>query len=177
MEVAESVRLRWDSAFNDSTKPLGPYIPTGVRYVEATCAEIMNLTTGKLKAAAHSVWPTPMAGTSSVQSLPLQIAVAVSLWAGVRDNGSRVKGRFFLPPFHTNAVNSDGTMTGTSQQRTLDVCDLFLAMLITDGHTPCVWSRSIGALQPVTLVRVGSQFDTIRSRRNAGVETYVSSDV
>lgn len=150
-----------------------PAISGAVTYTHVTVAEILNLSTGELAAASRANLTAGMAGTGPRQP-PAQVACAVSLTAGVYANGTPVKGRFYLPLPTIDATT--GLMSATTQGQVLDgTIALFDEMNGTSSFVPCVWSRKLAELQPVTMVRAGRVPDTIRSRRNNTAEEYIQS--
>lgn len=143
-----------------------------VTYTEATAAEIIGVTTGQLMAASHA----PMTGTAGagIDGIPTQNAIAVSLVAGVRPNGSPLKGRFYMPtPTQSAIVSNNGLLVTSSAQALQQGITQWFAALEAAGAVPCVWSRTYGLMNPVETVRVGNRVDTIRRRRNSQAETYV----
>lgn len=87
-----------------------------------------------------------------------------------------MKGRFYLPPMTTAAMLPNGLVNPGTTAGVLERVKAFLDALFTAQHWPCVWSRTVQDLaNPVSLIRVGDRFDTIRSRRNATPEVYVSA--
>lgn len=141
-----------------------------VEYQEVTAAEILDLSAGTLTAASHAVFATdPPSGTGPTGAY--QSTAAISLQAGVRPNGTPLRGRFYLPTISTTA-QTDGRL-GSSAIAALEawVADWFTE-LTNVSLQPSVWSRSLGVVQPVTNVRLGDVIDTIRSRRNGLTENY-----
>lgn len=173
--VATALGSSWRTAWNNVTNNItGMYTP-GVSYSEATAAQILNLgpTDPQVAAAYHHQLIPPIAGTSGASGvLPPQCAVAVSLWGGTRTNGSRIKGRFYMPPPAVAATTAGGVLSPVYQGALLDAMTEFLSSLGTAGHMPMVWSRTEAKLTGLTKLRIGSRVDTIRSRRNAMPETY-----
>lgn len=171
--VAQAVATAWDDFWADPDGGIAHYFPSAIVYQESTCAPILNLTDGQLGAAYHHQIVPALSGTEGVGSpLPTQIAIAISIWAGTRTNGTPMKGRFYLPAPSHSALAGHGVLLGPTQTEITNNMSGFLAALNTAGHVPSVWSKKEGRLNYVTKVRVGSKVDTMRSRRNAIPETY-----
>jgi hypothetical protein len=172
--LAEDLKNSWNNTWQAGGSNLSLYFPPEVEYTEATAATIIDWTLPKVSAAFHASFPVGTTGANINGMLPAQNAVAVSLVAGVRDNGVPLRGRFYLPTLGQDTVEATSGVLLTSVQTAIaGGIRSFFNALTSQGHTPCVWSRTTGAFQPVTLMRVGNRVDTIRSRRNAGVEAYV----
>lgn len=167
-EVKDAFQAQWGAA----VPPLSADFPVTVTYTEATAAEILNLNTGVLAAAHHVLFDVYGPGTGAGDMLPSQTAIAVSLYAGLRNNGTRMKGRFYLPPPIESQSDANGMIQLGFQQRIADYMSSFLATLQASQHFPAVWSRTEGRLSTVDGVRVGNKYDTIRRRRNKLPETY-----
>lgn len=170
--VAQEVHDAWQAQWVAEVPPLSGDFPTTITYTEATAAEVLNLFEGTLAAAIHVPFNPVRPGTAPGEMLPSQTAVAVSLNAGLRANGTKMKGRFYLPAPTEAATTANGELMLTFQQRVADYMAQFITTLQASGHTPCVWSRSEGRFASVDGIRVGSKFDTIRRRRNHLPETY-----
>jgi hypothetical protein len=172
--LAEDVKNSWNNTWQVGGPNISLYFPLEVEYVEATAALILDPVTPKVSAAYHASFPAGTTGANINGMMPAQNAVAVSLQAGVRDNGTPLRGRFYLPTLGQDTVEgTSGVLLPSVQQGIADGIRSFLTALETQGHTPCVWSRTLGSVSPVTLMRVGNRVDTIRTRRNHGVETYI----
>lgn len=170
--VATEVRDAWQAQWVAEVPPLSGDFPASVTYTEATAAEILNLFDGTLAAAQHVAFSPQRPGTGVGEMLPSQTAIAVSLTAGLRANGTPMKGRFFLPAPTEASTDANGMMMLAVQQRIADYMGQFISTLQASGHTPCVWSRTEGRLSSVDSLRVGNKFDTIRRRRNHFPEVY-----
>lgn len=170
--VAQEIHDAWQAQWVAEVPPLSGDFPTGITYTESTAAEILGLTDGRLAAAVHVPFSPTRPGTGAGEMLPSQVAVAVSLYAGLRANGTRMKGRFYLPAPTEAQTTANGELMLTFQQRVADYMSQFITTLQASGHYPCVWSRTEGRLSTVDGIRVGSKFDTIRRRRNHLPEIY-----
>jgi hypothetical protein len=168
LTVASEAWTSWVVGFESVTNMVLNFAQ-GVTYNRASAAEILDLSTGALAAAAHHT-PTavPMTGTRSAP----QCAVGISLTAGVRPNGTPMRGRFFLPPPSPAILTTDGVIDANRTQAFANFAATWLDNLTTLGHIPQVWSRTLGVVQPVGVVRAGNVVDTIRSRRNQIPEAY-----
>jgi hypothetical protein len=174
--IAAAVNSAWVAAWTAGTYPLQNYFGTSVLYEETTAALILDaiLPDVTVSAAHHFSFPAGTAGTNASPILPTQNAVAISLTAGSRPNGAPMKGRFYLPNVCSDVLEAtDGTLKPTAHTGIHAATTGFLTALQSAGHQPAVWSRKLGVLQPVQSVRVGDRIDTIRTRRNRGVENYV----
>jgi heme exporter protein D len=172
-ETAQAVRDSWQNVWSAGATPLKSYFHPSVVYVEATAATVIDPIKPDLSAAAHSQFSPAQAGTGLGDMMPSQNALAVSLTAGVRPNGTPFKGRFYLPPLSTAVLGADGTLDTLATSALADAMKAWLDALSAGGYVPAVWSRTVASLQaPVVSIRVGNKVDTIRSRRNALPEVY-----
>lgn len=173
--LAQAVHDVWDQAWAGPAGTIGNAFSAQVTYVDVGVAEILDFLDGALSAATHIGFTPPLAGTNLTSMLPTQLAVAVSLRAGVRANGTPLKGRTYLP---TPALDTIDTVNGhlKAQYQTViaDGYAGFVQGMLQLGHGVSVWSRKEARINQVTEVRVGNQVDTIRSRRNVIDETYVA---
>jgi hypothetical protein len=124
------------------------------------------------------------AATGTGANFPFQIALAVSLATARAGAGGR--GRYYLP-VPVGAVSIvDGLLTTSDQSAHLTRSKAFLDGINADmalqgfGRVSVASSGSVtkglpAGLSTVTNVRVGRVLDTIRSRRNALLERYVTS--
>ena len=172
-DVAEHVWDAWATAFNTDFQAL---FPTTMIYQGAKAAAVLNLSTGEL--AAAGVHNATKAGTASATNVvPYQCAIAVSLTAGNRPNGTPIRGRFYLPAPVVGALTS-GFVSSASRTTIVNRVKVFHDELdtFTPAYDPVVWSRSLANTTSITHIRVGSVVDTIRSRRNAFTENYTGVD-
>lgn len=112
-----------------------------------------------------------LAGSRLSEAHVDQIAIAVSLNTATR--GPRGRGRFYLPG-PGFAIGPGSLMSATDAQSLATSAAGFLSDINAgwpDNGTVCVAS-SFGLNSPVTSVRVGRVFDTIRSRRASLSEDY-----
>lgn len=123
---------------------------------------------------------TTYAGTGSSSTvLPLQTAICVSL--GTDRAGPTGKGRIFLPS-PSGALTGDFNYSTSVQAAVLNAVGLLIedlnAVALPGNIAPGVSVvSSKGYLSRVTSVRVGAVPDTMRSRRSARLEGYVSRPV
>lgn len=142
-----------------------------VIYDAVIANEITDLSTGDLNAGHIS--PATISGAGGV--LPPQLSVTFSLTAGSRPNGAPIRGRFYLPTPSDGALDGNGTLDTSGQTFYASWGGNYLDDLIGLGITPCVWSRTLALMSPVTSARVGSVVDTIRTRREQLPENYVDA--
>lgn len=177
-EVAETARDLFRDSFFDDTNGIATVTSATVQYTEVAAAEILSLLDGDLSAAYHAEFAPGDAVSGTVTSvLPAQSACAVSLTAGLRANGTPIKGRFYMPPAGAGTLTAGGLYTESYTGRILSRTVAYVQALATAGLDAGVWSRSTATFSTLTQVRVGDHPDTIRSRRNAVPETYQVSAV
>jgi len=127
--------------------------------------------------SAVYTFTTPVAGTSTSDHLPPELAVAVSMRAGLI--GRRGRGRMYLPGLTTSQIDGD---TGTVVVGTRTALATALSELITNlqnppfvsEYKPIVSVMSAGsatAVRPAE-VRVGNHFDVQRRRQHQVPEEY-----
>jgi hypothetical protein len=173
--VADAVELSFRNAFGTTSTKLASIISNSVTYTEVTAAQIIRLDgtpPDALMAATHKPFSPQLVGGNSGGLLPPQNSVAISLVGGVKPNGAPYKGRFYLPPITPAAVTSAGLLVSANKATLTSWAAEWLNALRAAGCDPAVWSRSNSTLSSVGQIRVGDKVDTIRSRRNKGVETY-----
>lgn len=109
-------------------------------------------------------------GTGTSPHAP-QVALAVTL-LGANPRGAAGRGRFFIPA-PTAAIGVDGRVSDPAAQAIADQVAKFINAVnprVAGGVSivgPTTASGRAGASQPVTAVRVGRVFDTVRSRRSS----------
>lgn len=143
---------------------------------EVVVSVVSDDDTGALRQFGDSVrWQVNQRGNlaqSNAQSMPPQVALAVSLGTGLP--GPSARGRFYLPLPQVFPQVADGLVAVPDVQAVADSVRLLREDMKGDGFTLSVNSRRRGLL-PVTSIRVGRALDTIRSRRTNMRESYVSS--
>lgn len=112
-----------------------------------------------------------VAGTEASKPLPTQLAVRVSLKAGVN-----IRGGPFLTGFSIDQVSTTGGLLDSTAQATIvgEVEDLY-AQLDADGMALAIDSPTNLAMFDVVEARVGQRFDVIRKRANDILEDYVTA--
>lgn len=119
------------------------------------------------------------------QGYPNQVAGVVS-WVTNVARGRASKGRIYIPNPTMQTVDTTGMFNETGATSTQSVATQAAAFIANLNNQPgvdslggaaSVVSRIDGSVHPIQAVRVGSVPDTMRSRRNALVETYVSAAV
>jgi hypothetical protein len=146
-----------------------------VVYTEVTAAEILNMSTGALKAASHVPFAPTLTG-SGTSLLPSQCSIAISTAGGAKPNGTPYRGRFYIPgPQQSVLTSTTGLMANPTTYLTW--AKNFLVACIANSFVPAVWSRKDGNMNIITAIRVGDRVDTIRSRRNELPETYVTATI
>jgi hypothetical protein len=180
-EVASRLRDSFEDVWAAGGMELRDVLSGSVEYVYVTAAEILDLTGPELSlmAANRADWTPPLQGSQGTAGV-FQQALAVSLTAGTYPNGSPVRGRFYLPPVSPSILSS-GRISGAGQTLIADWANAWMDAMIGLSLIPCVWSRgaakhgsTTGFLSPVTSLRVGQVADTVRRRRGALLEQYIS---
>lgn len=173
-DVATAVRDTFQTAFNGAGG-LKSLVSNKTEFTEATAAEIINLrgTKPALMAATHVAFSPTLTG-SGVKATPPQTAVTVSLVGGVKPNGTPFRGRFYLPGPDQSTIDPASGLNVIPDNWRIAMKN-WMDLLIAGAHFPSIWSRKAGALYPVSQIRVGNRFDTVRRRRNSNAETYFSS--
>lgn len=151
------------------------YLSTGFRW---THVKIAPVSPGGTYAAPSAIYTftTPLAGTSSGNALPPEVALAASLRAPII--GRRGRGRIYIPGIGDGMRAADGTVASTPASAVASA----LKTLVTNledtpgtevyGPTVVVMSaNSTTAVRP-SQVRVGSHFDVQRRRQHQATETY-----
>lgn len=180
--AAEDVALALGGHFSglwaDATVGVGGLHTPSVIYKQVSVAEIINLELGTVSAAYHAQLGAGLVGSATGNTMPPQVALAVSLTAGTYANGRPMRGRFYLPAMAVSNTTTDGQCLTTTRDRVAEFWKRQWELMEQDGHILSVWSRSAPksgggtTTQTVEQLRVGNRFDTIRTRRNATPETY-----
>lgn len=171
--VALTVRLAWAQLWGGGNPAVQTFFNAEVAYTEVVVAEILNLSLGTVTAAYHEPFTPPLIGTNLGLMLPSQNSIAISFTAGLRPNGTPLKGRSYMPPPSVQQLGPGGLLLSATRDRLAEAWDTFLTDLKTQSHLPSVWSRSIPTTQTIDSVRVGNKVDTIRTRRNKLPEAYM----
>lgn len=150
--------------------------PQSTKWTNVKVAQVLNLSTGELRAGINQAVNISGTGSGVAVIPPPQVAVAVSLVAGPRANGTPFRGRFYLPaPAVASSNWSEGLMTATAQATIANGVEAMLEQINDpiDQIACQVWSRRYATTSTVETIRVGRAFDTIRSRRRDLAELYV----
>jgi hypothetical protein len=185
--ITEIAEQSLDSAYANSG--LATYLASETVYTGVSAAEVLDLSTGRL-AAAHNRVFTVAKPSHGGSPLPPQCAVAISLVAGTYENGTPLRGRFFMPGPGLEALSgSDGRLTTFAQDEYLSFAQNLVSHWVqpTQNVAPVVWSRGpaagsqnprgMSATNVIETVSVGRVVDTIRSRRSALQESYATAEV
>jgi hypothetical protein len=176
--VGASLRDAWKALWQAGSNGLDQHYNDRTIYEEVTVAQVIDPMVPDLGAAHHTPFAPELPGLGLAETLPQQSAIAVSLIAGLRPNGTPFRGRFYLPAPQATVLVADGLLDPAVQQNILDLVMVFISTLRSAGHIPSVWSRTVEDLvAPVSQVKVGSKIDTIRSRRNDRPEVYKAQTV
>lgn len=127
--------------------------------------------------SAIYTFTTPLAGTSTADHLPPEVAVAVSLRANLI--GRRGRGRMYIPALTVTQIDGDlGTVVSATRTALAGALGTLVANLGnppgTPDYSPMV---AIGSSNSTTFVRpaevrVGDHFDVQRRRQHQVPETY-----
>jgi hypothetical protein len=93
-----------------------------------------------------------------------QAAIVCSLGSNVV--GGSHRGRIYLGPLDTAAINTDGRTVASADQTTINSALAALMATTTGGIQLAVWSRKNHAATPVTAVGISSVIGTQRRRLN-----------
>lgn len=116
----------------------------------------------------------PEAGADSSGPIPPQCAVAVSFKTAT--NSRRGRGRTYVPGICKGSVAADtARLSSGTRSAILTAFTDFAAAIDALGVQLGVNSRMDSVVRPVTIVRIGDVFDTIRRRRDQLVEGYTSA--
>lgn len=177
-DVAAMVADQWNSTLGNSSS--GWF----ASFVKGRSVDVYRLgADGKTTAKGQA----PLAfGGGGTTGLPWQDSMVVSLYdhdpTGFQARPGRHRGRFYLPPFATTKLQSDGTLS-TSNQTLLktDAAGFIQGIKDTAVGTaninPQIQSKTDQAYREVKYVRVGRVVDTVRSRRNKLQEAYVQQPI
>ena len=114
-----------------------------------------------------------IAGTSTSNSLPADVAIVVSLRSPVANRTGR--GRFYLPQPTTNALTAVGRIDETAQSTIVDALLAAWTQANAAGENPVIYSRTQRATGEINSFNVGDLFDTQRRRENALTENRLSA--
>lgn len=165
----------WLSSINSNV--VQSFFPTDVKWNEVGVAQWQQDSPKNADGSggdAHQVYPNAWAawtvgaqpaGTSTFKALPYEVSCAVTLHSNKR--GPRGRGRLYLPPFATSAMDPLGVFqTGTVTTMGAAIGDLIEAVQgSTYGYDALVVSMREKVLNSVTSVSVGKVPDSQRRRR------------
>lgn len=129
--------------------------------------------TGAATEMAEAIFTPALAGQLTGQVLTPETALCVSLLCD--EPGRSHRGRFFLPAFSTQVIDTRGELGTTSRDSVAAWAAALLGGINTTagpGYQVVVWSRKNASTSVVTRVRVGNQFDVQRRRQNGVGEAY-----
>lgn len=147
------------------------YISDQVSY---TAQKVVSVDPSSGKQIARADGVVTDAGANTGETLPPQIALAVSLRTALATRAGR--GRFYLPPFAVDQV-LNGRLVSATQTDVLDQVKQMFDSLVGNSHTPVIFHRTLASTTPITTLAVGDVFDTQRRRRDSYQEAYVSDTV
>ena len=147
------------------------YISDQVSY---TAQKVVSVDPSSGKQIARADGVVTDAGANTGETLPPQIALAVSLRTALATRAGR--GRFYLPPFAVDQV-LNGRLVSATQTDVLDQVKQMFDSLVANSHTPVIFHRTLASTTPITTLAVGDVFDTQRRRRDSYQEAYVSDTV
>jgi hypothetical protein len=137
--------------------------------VDNAVAVMLNTATAKQLERADV--PLSIAGTSTGEQMPPQVALTVSLRTSLPTRAGR--GRFYLPGMSTSVL-ANGRLAAANQTAVLNASARMLNSLIDAGATPGVWTTGLLNPRIINRVEVGDVFDTQRRRRDKLVESRVA---
>lgn len=158
-------------------------------YVKATHIDTAGLALDQAQVAL-GVGGVGLPGTSGSDSLPYEVAMAVSLYAYTPGtfvtNRARKRGRFYLPPMHTAIMSSDGRVSGGTPTTIQTWADAFLEDVqgmpahdqpvgAVDHMDVVIASGVAGENFQVQFSRTGNVPDVQRRRRRSQIEVYTTS--
>ena len=114
-----------------------------------------------------------IAGTSTSNALPADVAIVVSLRSPVANRTGR--GRFYLPQPTTDALTAVGRLDETAQSTIVDALTAAWTQANAAGENPVIYSRTQRATREITSFNVGDLFDTQRRRENALTENRLAA--
>lgn len=169
------VETTWNAAMNNflAQSATGAGFTTVQQMFPSTCTWL-RVTVRKYNATTHlpitdpftSELVTPIAGSGG-QTLPYQDAYVITLWDGTTIGRARYN-RFYLPPFVTSVLSTDG-MIGTATRDA--ILNAFVAVdAAASASSPAgevnVYHRKAGTVSGANFVRGDTIIDTQRRRRN-----------
>lgn len=151
----------WATAVGDifTADVLALYAPD-VTVTTASVAEIDG-TTGKQ--ASRQDTELSLAGTSSNEALPFEVALVVTLRTALATKAGH--GRFYMPA--PDVTNVSGGLWATASISTIvTAVSNGLATMVSNGADPVIFHRSTLTSDPVTYFDIGNVPDVQRRRRD-----------
>jgi len=190
-EIAAGVRTRWENHTQAQNQWSSSVALRGVEVYHLDSATGHTLDKGLSGDDPASRWR----GSSNNPSLPFEVATAVSLYAytpgSFAQNARHRRGRFYLPPFQTGAMDSGanaGVYTVACQAAVSAQMSAFLndiqGMHVgggqgnpagADSMSLVILSKPLNAVFQVEAVRVGQRPDSQRRRARSQVEGYLDT--
>jgi len=152
-------------AFFDGIKGL---LPTANTFQVSGAVDLLDPATGALSGSLSVTAPAVVTGTGGGQ-LPPANAILLTGQTGVIIAGRRLRGRSFISPVASGAMNAGLVSSGAISTTTTSAN---LSLTGVTASVPVVWHRpqapgpSGGSVSPVTTYSVGSTFAVLRSRRD-----------
>lgn len=130
----------------------------------AVRAVIRNLGSGLV---TEGGWGT-LTGAGGGVPLPTQLAIRVSLSAGLHRGGP------YLTGFTVGVVDTDSTLTVGFKSDLIGALETMFASLDSAQWSLCIDRPTSLTMQQVTACRIGDRFDVIRKRANDIAEAYAA---
>ena len=148
--------------------PVGAFIASCVQYVHSSVTATVQPEVPLIDSVTGDITGT-LLGTSVIHQgartdeiIP-PINNLLVRWNTQQFNGGRrIKGRMFVP-YPTQLLNADGKVETSSRNGLLAAAQTFVN---ATGPEFVIWSRTTGAVAPVTQASVWDQFAALRSRRD-----------
>lgn len=170
------VQVWWLTGHGGTTVAQKTLHPSVVTYIGCDITEYTTATSG-----GDPITNTESesdAATGGSGTLPPQVSICLTKLTGA--SGASARGRAYLPFISSLALEPSLFVIDPSTQVAHGHNWAQLLNAINIGSVPVtahVFSHKQSVSRAVTAIRTGSLFDTMRSRKNALVETFVSSPV
>lgn len=149
-------------AFFDAVKGL---VPGAVTWTFPGEGIEMNTSTGVLEDVYTFAPPASVTGTGAGNyGWPAGARVEWRTPAIV--SGRRLRGRTFLVPITTNAMEANGTLSAGTITTMTNAANTFFSQSVFTDCAPCIWSRTHGILADITSALVPDEVAIMRSRRD-----------
>lgn len=152
-------------AFWEAIKAL---MPAGVFVLVSGDVDVLDETNGALVTGFAVASPATVVATGS-EALPLATSMLLTHQTGTIIDGRRLKGRTFISPV-SDSTNIDGLTTSASRATIAAAANAMITG--STSSFPVVWHRPKlpgpfgGTIAPTTSFSVGSNYATLRSRRD-----------